>query len=148
MQKGYLLQQIRTPVRIEKDYVWKVNATGVVAKGQSQYKSEEKAGRSKKQSVTLVHLEDDPKKNFTPPIFGWNKDRAKEGLTGVMFFSNNINNDPNLLLSITMEYDGGTYLKPGHFNNHEAAQQYAAEKIFDLNTNPYGVIFSGPKELF
>lgn len=149
LAKGFLSADIRKPLRVPNDpsAIFKVDRRGVITTDKHEYTPEQKDGFSKKQSVSLIHLDENPEKNFLSPVFGWNKDRAEE-LVGLMFFSDNLLSDPNLLPSMIMQYDGGTYGRTNRFKDLEKAQQYATEQIFNYNSNKSGYIFASPEELF
>ena len=146
-EKELAIEKIRQKLRIYKDWEYKVRGTSVVARGNKQFTEEEKNGKSKKQSTTLGHLDRDDTKNFTPPVFGLVGTDRKDELTGMIFFSDDIDDDPNLLLSSVMAYDGGTYKKPGHFMEKEQAESYLKEKRFNSETNPHGPIFADHQQL-
>lgn len=146
LEKGWLLEDIRKPLRFTRNVnlEYKVNSLGVRTISQAQYSQEQKKNFSKKQSVSLVNLS----QSFTPPAFGYTNSisREKQMLVGLIFFSNDLNNDPHLLPSLIMSKDGMTTARL-NFATEEQAKNLAVKEIFSPS-NPSGLIFSSPKELF
>ena len=136
---------IRKPLRDEKlpGRHYKANKDGITVsmagaltegkEYQPQYTAVEKAGFSKKTSMSVISLEQE----YFPPVFGWNKERC-EVLGGIMFFPEHLeehleeatktSDANNLLVSIIMQYDGGTVSRSFYFNNILEAEQYLKTK--------------------
>ena len=82
-----------------------------------QFSPEKKEGKSKKQSVSVVSLEQE----YFPPAFGH---ETRSELTGIIFFSAKPEEDDHVLSSIQLLYDGGTANRPYYKGTKEEAQQY------------------------
>lgn len=150
-RRGFSKEDITTMLRTPggKELPFKVTEKGVIninESNYSRYTQEEKKGFSKKQSTTLIKISSNGQDvEFAPPVFGWGK---RDGLVGVLFFCNDIENDPNFKVDMIMRYDGGTFGRPNRFADEVDAKAFAEEKIFNKDTNPEGIIFNSYQELF
>ena len=142
LQQSYSKHEIRKPpLRAGNSYyAYKIRSDGVAPAHVPQFAPQDKVGYSPKNSMTLIN----PQQNLTPILFGANK---RDVLVGVMFFSKNIDNDPNLLPSTVLLTDVNTFRRNFRSESRKKAEENYQFLKFDKISNPRGILFDTPRQL-